>query len=737
MFKKSRARIICLLIVAVMVTMCGSVSFAEPAETQVEIYAQYTYDEVESTYTLDFSSTTDLPQIKDLAFEVTVSDGTVKSADFVPALVGDNTSVAKTNLKATFTKGAEINAVSGKIALFTIVIKQCSAEPSTSSITLSNITAKGTDDSEIILVPTLTVSNEPVLPVLSEKEQNAYDKVASLMSANALSFYTDETNTVLADLSDIITSIEETAEAYGSLTSDEKSNVDETLAFNNKNADELEILTNLIADMEDATEILYISSVLGAADDTDILKYKFWISIYDAIIAEFGETEPAFTGSETLKGEYDTAKDVVVAKKDLMNVKYSEIPTDSNGYESKIDLLDNQLAIIQSLASNPHYSDFIDDIKEQSNALKEELDEYQDGITKDALISAINAFDQKIDFIVNSASSLPSVKVGDVRMGYRYTITYTRSADAAIDATIEISIYEEDDLETPIDTKSVEFAEGKKTVEASIMASHSLYPANDNIIIRSTYVFEGAEFELAEKTAKCRKPTSAEDISDKITSGSSVSKPSSNSSNKNGSTIFPDPDEYEDEEDNNRKDDKDNSIIFSDINKYGWAKEAIENLYYVGIVNGMEEGVFNPSGAVTREQFCKMVVQLFGVLENKTSTPFVDVSENAWYAPYIYSTISAGYVQGQSDEYFGIGESIMRQDMATIIYRALGNKNSSAILDFTDVDSIAPYAEDAVSELVGLGVINGYEDGSFKPRGTATRAEAAKIIWEVYKILND
>ena len=149
----------------------------------------------------------------------------------------------------------------------------------------------------------------------------------------------------------------------------------------------------------------------------------------------------------------------------------------------------------------------------------------------------------------------------------------------------------------------------------------------------------------------------------------------------------------------------------------------------------MEEGQFNPSGSITREQFCKMVVQLFGVLDYNTKTDFVDVKADAWYAPYITSAINAGYIQGQSGEYFGVGESIMRQDMATILYRALGNRNSSAVLNFTDTDSIAPYAKDAVSELVGLNIINGYEDGTFKPRGTATRAEAAKMIWGVYNLL--
>jgi len=77
----------------------------------------------------------------------------------------------------------------------------------------------------------------------------------------------------------------------------------------------------------------------------------------------------------------------------------------------------------------------------------------------------------------------------------------------------------------------------------------------------------------------------------------------------------------------------------------------------------------------------------------------------------------------------------MRQDMATILYRAINKSGDGVILEFTDNSDIAAYAKDAVAELVGLGVMNGYEDGSFKPRGSATRAEASKVIYGTYKIV--
>ena len=80
--------------------------------------------------------------------------------------------------------------------------------------------------------------------------------------------------------------------------------------------------------------------------------------------------------------------------------------------------------------------------------------------------------------------------------------------------------------------------------------------------------------------------------------------------------------------------------LFGDISNYGWAKDAIEGLYYAGIVNGMEENVLNPGRCcmVTREQFCKMVVQLFGALNyDETSARFNDVKDGAWVcALYIF-----------------------------------------------------------------------------------------------------
>ena len=79
-------------------------------------------------------------------------------------------------------------------------------------------------------------------------------------------------------------------------------------------------------------------------------------------------------------------------------------------------------------------------------------------------------------------------------------------------------------------------------------------------------------------------------------------------------------------------------------------------------------------------------------------------------------------------------QPVTRQDMAVMVYRALckkGYENKNSKLTFYDADQISDYAKEAVSYLAGKGVISGMGDGRFSPKGNATRAQTAKIIYAV------
>lgn len=175
-------------------------------------------------------------------------------------------------------------------------------------------------------------------------------------------------------------------------------------------------------------------------------------------------------------------------------------------------------------------------------------------------------------------------------------------------------------------------------------------------------------------------------------------------------------------------------ITFSDVTNLTWGKTEILSLAQKGILSGMEKDLFEPDGSVTREQFAKMAAGAFGLSDPKKSIGFTDVLEDAWYAGSIRAMAEAGFISGVSEDRFGVGEKITRQDLAVILYRILKDRLSDgAELQFTDADDISDYAKDACRVLSANKILSGYEDGSFGAKREVTRREAAVLL---YKALN-
>ena len=178
---------------------------------------------------------------------------------------------------------------------------------------------------------------------------------------------------------------------------------------------------------------------------------------------------------------------------------------------------------------------------------------------------------------------------------------------------------------------------------------------------------------------------------------------------------------------------------FSDIEGYDWANDAIETLFEKGIINGKAEGIFAPEDKVLREEFTKMIVLVAEPENGSRSMKFNDVKASDWYYDYIKEAYESGIINGVSETSFGAGRPVTRQDMCVIIANALEIKGKAVKADgeitFSDKEEIADYAKNAVDILTELGVLNGYEDNTFRPEGNATRAEAAKMIYALLKLM--
>ena len=181
---------------------------------------------------------------------------------------------------------------------------------------------------------------------------------------------------------------------------------------------------------------------------------------------------------------------------------------------------------------------------------------------------------------------------------------------------------------------------------------------------------------------------------------------------------------------------------FSDIANSGYCDYIVVG-YLAGIINGYEDGTFQPNATVTRGQFITMLWRAYGEPEAKsTDLDFKDAAN----IPDVYKTAVAwgvenGIIKGYEDGTFRHSEPISRAQMATFSYRLLVLVYGEEAPDdykkpfgFKDAASIAAPYVDAVNVCANLGIILGFDtdnDGegdTFRPNATANRGQAATIV---------
>lgn len=187
---------------------------------------------------------------------------------------------------------------------------------------------------------------------------------------------------------------------------------------------------------------------------------------------------------------------------------------------------------------------------------------------------------------------------------------------------------------------------------------------------------------------------------------------------------------------------QDNTIkpdtAFSDCDKSHWAYTYVNEMKNDGIISGYSDGNFYPEQSVKREEFVKMAVMASGLYSEEYECDFDDVPYGEWYYKFIASANNSNIINGIGEKEFGVGQEIKREDVAVIVYRILNmfnsvkeNENVSIgdEKDFTDSADISEYAKESIEILTEMKILNGFEDGSFKPQNRLSRAEAAKIIY--------
>lgn len=145
-----------------------------------------------------------------------------------------------------------------------------------------------------------------------------------------------------------------------------------------------------------------------------------------------------------------------------------------------------------------------------------------------------------------------------------------------------------------------------------------------------------------------------------------------------------------------------------------------------GVIAGYPDGTFQPNKAVTRAEFTVMLVKGLH-LEAKAGTKFTDTASH-WARDSIITAATHGIISGYNETIFGPDDLVTREQAAVIVSRAAKLELVNSGLNFTDSQVISSWAQSGVAAALKGGLITGYADGSFRPRGKTTRAEAAAIL---------
>ncbi len=170
-----------------------------------------------------------------------------------------------------------------------------------------------------------------------------------------------------------------------------------------------------------------------------------------------------------------------------------------------------------------------------------------------------------------------------------------------------------------------------------------------------------------------------------------------------------------------------------------WAKEYAQRLIDNGILNGYEDGTVKLDNSVSRAEFVKMLVTFrYGDYHTYEEQIFADVPTDAWYYKYVSTAHTENILEEKKGEEFRPNENITRGEMVYMIVSSLNLSGGKA--SFSDIKSSHKYYKH-ISAAVKNGIINGYEDGTFKEEGFATRGETSAMVSRIldyitYKELN-
>ncbi|MPM21876.1 hypothetical protein SDC9_68326 [bioreactor metagenome] len=180
-----------------------------------------------------------------------------------------------------------------------------------------------------------------------------------------------------------------------------------------------------------------------------------------------------------------------------------------------------------------------------------------------------------------------------------------------------------------------------------------------------------------------------------------------------------------------------NPVNFSDVAANAWYYKPVSFVAARGITLGIGGGLFGPDRQITRGEFIVMLMRAYGIEPDSAPIDnFADAGSD-YYTNYLAAAKRLGITKGIGDNLYAPASYISRQDIFTLLYRALdvlgelpAKTKTVDLSTFSDYGSISDYALTAVKTFVEAGVVSG-SDGKLSPTSLSTRAQMAQVLYNL------
>ena len=176
-------------------------------------------------------------------------------------------------------------------------------------------------------------------------------------------------------------------------------------------------------------------------------------------------------------------------------------------------------------------------------------------------------------------------------------------------------------------------------------------------------------------------------------------------------------------------------FLFADVSQTHWAREAIELMFELGIMNGVSETAFAPNTNLSRAMAATILFRLSGESPVDFDTVFPDVASGRWYSYGVIWAYQNDIVRGLDSGRFSPADDITREQFVAMLHRyAVASGADVAVspsfdlAEFYDADTISPWAVPYMQWAVYTGLVIGTDASTLNPLSSTTRAEFAVII---------